>query len=109
MPELPEVETLRLGLRRKLLGQKILLIKVLAPKIISGNGTKRKASTSKTQKFLFGIKNKKISEIERIAKNLIFKFADESVLVIHLKMTGQLVFVGKNKERVLGGHPIKND
>lgn len=106
MPELPEVEALRLGLEKKIIGSKIIDCKILKPKIISGKSTNRKPSKKLLDNFLLGIKNKKIAKIERVAKNLIVEFSDKSVLVVHLKMTGQLVFVGKKKEKVLGGHPI---
>ncbi len=106
MPELPEVESLRLGLVSKIVGSKIFEVEILKSKIVSGNGTSRKESKAKTEKFLEGLRGRKIKEIRRIAKNLIIELDNESVLVIHLKMTGQLVFVGKNKEKTLGGHPI---
>ena len=106
MPELPEVEALRLGLEKKIIGSKIIDCKILKPKIVSGKSTNRKSSKKLVDDFILNIKNKKISKIERIAKNLIVELSDKSVLVVHLKMTGQLVFVGKKKEKVLGGHPI---
>ena len=106
MPELPEVEALRLGLEKKIIGSKILDCKILKPKIVSGKSTNRKSNKKIVNDFIENIKNKKISKIERVAKNLIVELSDKSVLVIHLKMTGQLVFVGNKKEKVLGGHPI---
>lgn len=106
MPELPEVEVLRLGLVRKILGSQILEVKVLKPKLIAGYGTKRIASQAKTQSFLTSLKNKKIAKITRIAKNLVFTLNSESLILVHLKMTGQLVFVDKKNQRTVGGHPI---
>ncbi|MEI6352820.1 MAG: bifunctional DNA-formamidopyrimidine glycosylase/DNA-(apurinic or apyrimidinic site) lyase [Candidatus Nomurabacteria bacterium] len=106
MPELPEVESLRLGLERKIIGSKIIDCEILKPKIISGNSTKRKASQKISNSFLENIRNRKIKSIKRIAKNLILELDNSSVLIVHLKMTGQLVFVGNKKEKVLGGHPI---
>ena len=101
MPELPEVEALRLGLEKKIIGSKILDCKILKPKIVSGKSTNRKSSKKIVNDFIENIKNKKISKIERVAKNLIVELSDKSVLVIHLKMTGQLVFVRNKKEKVL--------
>ncbi|MEA4910809.1 Formamidopyrimidine-DNA glycosylase [bioreactor metagenome] len=106
MPELPEVESIRLGLNRKILGSKILSVEILKPKIIAGNGTKRIASKKKTDLFIKNVANKKITGIKRIAKNLIIELDDKSILLVHLKMTGQLVFVDKKKNKTLGGHPI---
>lgn len=63
MPELPEVETIRRQLSRKIIGKEL--------------------------------NNKKITGLRRRAKILIIDFADGSSLVIHLKLTGQLIFNGK--------------
>lgn len=106
MPELPEVEAIRLGLNKKILGNKILEIEVLKPKIIAGNGTKRIASKTKTENFKKNLIGRKIKNIQRIAKNLIFELDNNAVFIVHLKMTGQLVFVDKKKNKTLGGHPI---
>jgi len=106
MPELPEVESLRLGLESKIVGSKIISVQILKAKIVAGNGTTRKPNKAKTEKFIEGVEARKIKNIKRIAKNLIIELNNSSVLVIHLKMTGQLVFVNKNKEKTIGGHPI---
>lgn len=105
MPELPEVESLRIGLEKKILNQKIISVKVLKPKIVSGNGTKRIASKRKVELFIESLKNKKIKQIKRIAKNLIF-ILDNGVIVAHLKMTGQFVYVNKDNQKTSGGHFI---
>ena len=106
MPELPEVESLRIGLEGKIINSKILSASILKPKIVSGFGTKRKIDKKKINEFLLQVKNQKIKKIIRIAKNLIVEFASKNVLIIHLKMTGQLVFLDKEKNKVIGGHPI---
>lgn len=92
MPELPEVESLRLGLEKVLLGQKIVSIKVLNSKIVSSNGTKREFSKTKENEFISSLKGKNIVSIERRAKNIIFNFDTAEVMVVHLKMTGQLLY-----------------
>lgn len=106
MPELPEVETVRRGLERTVLGQMIAQVDVSLPKIV-------KSGAEALQLSLVG---NAFTSIERRGKLLLFslKEGDESVLV-HLKMTGQLIFepaVRKNVdksigsgERVFGGHP----
>lgn len=106
MPELPEVEALRLGLEKKILKSKILEVKILTPKIVSSKSNIRTINKNKIKEFS-SIRNKKIISLKRIAKNLIIGLSDESVLIVHLKMTGQLVFVDKNKNKTFGGHPIK--
>ena len=52
MPELPEVENLRMGLEKHILGQKILNVKVSKPKLVSGSGTLRTASSKKVKEFV---------------------------------------------------------
>jgi formamidopyrimidine-DNA glycosylase len=106
MPELPEVESLRRSLLPFVIGQKIKKVTVLLPKLVSGKGTKREASKTKHREFVLGLEGKTIKQIERRAKNLIFKLSDGGILLVHLKMTGQLAFKGK-KNLVVGGHPIQ--
>ena len=92
MPELPEVETIRKGLEKVLIGQKVSSVDVRAKKLFHGNPDK--------------LKNQTITEINRRAKILIIKLS-KSVLLIHLKMTGQLIYLPKKGEPVVGGHPDK--
>ncbi|MBI3485509.1 hypothetical protein HY025_01040 [Candidatus Daviesbacteria bacterium] len=89
MPELPEVETIKLGLQRKIIGLKIKKITVLNSKSFEGN-----------EKLLEG---KKILKIDRLAKVLRLDFDCKFSLLIHLKMSGQLIYQGKDK--FIGGHP----
>ncbi len=105
MPELPEVENLRIGLEREIKGQKILSAEVRLPKLVSGTGNKRKASGAKAAEFIKGVVGKKIIEIDRRAKNLIFKLSDGSAILVHLKMSGQFVYKSsKRGATVEGGH-----
>lgn len=108
MPELPEVENLRLGLEKSILGQKILNVKVAKPKLVSGKGTLRSPSKIKLSEFENELKGEKFVKVERRAKNLIFKLTHGKIILVHLKMTGQFVYKpssGKNK--IIGGHPIE--
>lgn len=92
MPELPEVETIRKGLEKVLIGQKVSSVDVRVKKLFHGNPTELKTQT--------------ITEINRRAKILIIQLS-KSVLLIHLKMTGQLIYLPKKGEPVVGGHPDK--
>ena len=94
MPELPEVETIACQLKDVLVGKKIVKTVVLREKSFVGDPNR--------------IKNKKVEEICRRAKVLQVKFAgiDESLL-IHLKMTGQLIW-RKGVSQVAGGHPSED-
>lgn len=108
MPELPEVENLRIGLSRVIIGQKILRVQVRKPKLVSGKGTLRKASKKKQEEFIKEIKGEKFLQVERRAKNLIFKLSHEKIILVHLKMSGQFVYKAKAGSKIIsGGHPIE--
>ena len=91
MPELPEVETIRRQLNEVLVGKKIKRVEVLREKSFGGDPKK-----------LVGWE---VSRVDRKSKLIEIYFKNkEEVVIIHLKMTGQLVFVD-GKKRVVGGHP----
>jgi formamidopyrimidine-DNA glycosylase len=93
MPELPEVETIRVGLSRLLPGKAVEDVWHDWPKSFPN-------SPADVARFLIAAE---IVKVRRRAKVLIIELANEYSLVIHLKMTGQLVFRG---EQVFGaGHP----
>jgi len=85
MPELPEVETIKRGLESTVLGKKIIGVRVNNPKVI------RQPSPAEFKKGLAGAR---IKNILRKAKVLILELSNGKSLVIHLKMTGQLVYPG---------------
>jgi formamidopyrimidine-DNA glycosylase len=88
MPELPEVETIRRGLEKYLVGHKVELISVLDPLRFIGE------SNILLDKVVLGLR--------RRGKGLIIDFEDELSLVIHLKMTGQVIYRGdKTKSLVI--------
>jgi len=98
MPELPEVETIRKDLSRLIVNKKIVSIEINLKRIIKPN----------TKVFSGTLKNNKFAQIERIGKLLIFKLADhKKYLLVHLKMTGQLIYQ-KNKKIIPGGHSDKS-
>lgn len=78
MPELPEVETIRLGLQKYLVGHKITAVDVKLKRIFSGN-----------PKDIIG---SKIIKVERFGKGLVIEFENGYALAIHIKMTGQLIY-----------------
>lgn len=94
MPELPEVETVRIGLSGFLPGKQVASIHSDWPKSFPN-------APSDVQAFLIGAK---ITTVERRAKVLIIGLNTNYSLVIHLKMTGQLVYRGDH-ERFGAGHP----
>jgi len=91
MPELPEVETIKCQLSKKLLGLTIKNIWFDKPKMFVGHKDE--------------VIGKKITSISRRAKLLIMNLGD-IFLVFHLKLTGQLVYVAKDGKTVTLGHPI---
>lgn len=91
MPELPEVETIRSQLNEILPGKIISDVTVLKDKSFSGDYKK--------------IIGWKIEAIKRRSKVIEIVFEEkEEVVIIHLKMTGQLIYINGN-DRVSGGHP----
>lgn len=94
MPELPEVETIKTGLSKLLPGLTVKSIKYDWDKSFPN-------SKNDCNKFLVGAK---IVQVRRRAKVLIIDLDTDYSLIIHLKMTGQLVF--RSAAAVFGaGHP----
>lgn len=90
MPELPEVETLRLGLQKYLVGHKIVDVEVKIPKMFVGSARQ--------------IIGAKVIGLRRIGKGLIIELDNDFVLAVHLKMTGQLIY-SDNKTKNLALSP----
>lgn len=94
MPELPEVETVRLGLQRLIPGKQLMSVTHDTAKGFPN-------APADVQQFLIGAT---VTEVARRAKVLLIELSTKYSLVIHLKMTGQLVFVNDG-ERFGAGHP----
>jgi formamidopyrimidine-DNA glycosylase len=90
VPELPEVETVRRGLNdltldRKIEGGEVRLARSLAYPISS-------------QDFLEGVQGNAIAQWQRRGKYLLAKFqGDRGWLGVHLRMTGQLLWVDRDQ------------
>lgn len=84
MPELPEVETVRLQLRRGVIGKTIKTVEVFHNKTVANDETIEDKLIGKT-----------IADIDRIGKLMIFSFVGvaDMYLLAHLKMTGQFFMV----------------
>lgn len=93
MPELPEVETVRLGLARLVIGKTISSISFDWPKGFPN-------AQSDVDAFAVGVR---ITDIRRRAKVLLIELSSGYTFVTHLKMTGQLVYRGD--ENFGAGHP----
>lgn len=104
MPELPEVETTVRGLK-KALNRVFLDVWTDTPKIIK--------KPKILEEFKKEIKNKKILEVKRVGKNIVFSLSGGLSLLVHQKMTGHLL-LGKWEKingnwMAKGGGPIKKD
>ncbi len=93
MPELPEVETVRIGLESLIPKKKI--------KDVTYDWDKS-FPNSKNDVDTFMV-NASVQRVRRRAKVLLIDLDTSCTLMVHLKMTGQLVFVGE--QRFGAGHP----
>ena len=96
MPELPEVETVARELHKSLVGKKITKTIVRVPKMVLPHTT---------DSFNLNLKNKVIEKVSRRAKIVIISLNTNKFLLVHLKMTGQLIYKPASGKLVIGGHP----
>ncbi len=78
MPELPEVETVRLFLDQHILGKTISKIEILSPKSFIGDPK--------------AVEGQKIISTSRLGKQLSLHLKNGLILLFHLKMTGQVIY-----------------
>src|SRR3989344_234226 len=97
MPELPEVETLVRGLRARVVGQKIASVEPRLGKSVGGEPAV----------FKKAVEGATIESAERRGKLIILHLDNDKALLIHLKLTGQLIFEGKDGLSHRGGHHQK--
>lgn len=91
MPELPEVETIRRGLSKFIIKDKLKKTTIFCEKSFLG---KPFCAT--------------VLGIRRFGKALVIDFDNNKSLMIHLRMTGQLIYDGYHKKRYAAGHPSEN-
>lgn len=91
MPELPEVETIRLGLQKYLVGHTIKDVEIRLQKQISGN-----------PKDVIGAK---VTGIRRFGKGLVIDLDNAFSIAVHVKMTGQLIY--EDMTTHAKRHPVK--
>ncbi len=82
MPELPEVETIRRGLERHLPGRRIRRAEVRAPQLIA---------RPDWESFVVALAGQSFGSPRRVGKLLLLEL-DSGTLMVHLGMTGRLVF-----------------
>ncbi|OGM80582.1 DNA-formamidopyrimidine glycosylase [Candidatus Woesebacteria bacterium RIFOXYC1_FULL_41_14] len=98
MPELPEVETMRLQLKKYLTGHKITSVEVNNRKTFQGDEKK--------------ILDTKILDTRRFGKVSVIDLANGYSIITHVKLTGQFIYRGPNlvkprelSSKVTGGIP----
>jgi formamidopyrimidine-DNA glycosylase len=90
MPELPEVETIREGLEKKVKGKRVSKVIIKSEKSIK--------APSSPGEFIRKIEGRILSEIRRRGKYLILELDSKDSLIIHLKMTGRLIYSSEGEE-----------
>ncbi len=90
MPELPEVETVRRQLDPELTGRAVEAVEVLDPYF-----TKPDDPTG----FERSAVGRTLAGVGRRGKYLLIEFTDGDTLVIHLRMTGNLILADRDGER----------
>jgi len=89
MPELPEVETIKRGLEKCIVGKKISKVHILCEKSFRGKPEL--------------IEGQEIVGIDRRGKALLIRLKNKLTVMVHLRMTGQMIHDGL--ERFAAGHP----
>jgi formamidopyrimidine-DNA glycosylase len=88
LPELPEVETISRDLREKIVGHTIQRAEVF---------WEREIGHPSVPEFLEHIRDRRIEGTGRRAKYLVIHLSDNATLLVHLKMTGQMLYVSADE------------
>ena len=89
MPELPEVETIKRDLQKKIIDKKIIDVKINHSKVI------KEPSLEEFKKEVTG---ETVRDIERKAKILIFKLKKDKFLIVHLRISGWILYGDENEK-----------
>lgn len=95
MPELPEVETIRRQLSSVLVGRSIRSVDIRLPKMVRGNAAQVARS----------MRGATVRAVHRRGKYLFWELSRGLTVIVHLKMTGQIIY-RRGKSMRVGGHPI---
>ncbi len=87
MPELPEVETIRSQLEKLIVGKKIEEVEVGLPRMV-------KLPLDRFRRIVVG---SRVKSVRRRAKILIFDLSNSWSMLIHLKLSGRLIFRKKGE------------
>jgi formamidopyrimidine-DNA glycosylase len=97
MPELPEVETIRHDLDREISGRKIKLVEVTGTRSVR-RGTKKQ--------FIERLQGTKITGAKRRGKFLLITLDSKEWLVVHLRMSGQLLLAAAKEAKPKHTHVV---
>jgi len=89
VPELPEVETIRRQLSPRLSGRVVTSVEIFDDYF---------TKPEDPELFRDLVRGRTLSGVERRGKYLIFRFLDRDAMVIHLRMTGSILFVDPSGE-----------
>jgi formamidopyrimidine-DNA glycosylase len=81
MPELPEVETMVLGLRKDLLGRTLSGVRIFDKSVLRNTPAR----------LLGKMRGARVISLKRKGKFLVFRLSNGAALLFHLKMTGRLL------------------
>lgn len=90
MPELPEVETVRRGLQQRLVGRRIVTVEV---------GRERTVRRTSADQLIAGLSNTVVEGADRRGKYLLLPLDTGDTLMIHLRMSGQVLFADHGAAR----------
>lgn len=82
MPELPEVETVKLGLQKYLVGHMIESVEVRLHRILTGD--------------ISHLIDARVIGVERFGKGIVIVLDNGYCMAIHIKLTGQLIYQGED-------------
>lgn len=89
MPELPEVETVRAYIERHAAGRQITEVQLLLPRLVKN---------ASPEEFCRVLKGQTITAVSRRGKYLLLHGSGEQSLLVHLRMTGSLIYEEEYKE-----------
>ena len=99
MPELPEVQTIVDDLNKTILNKKIKRVEIRLPRIVKGSN----------KDFANTLKNNSFQKISRWGKFVIIQLTQgNKYLLVHLRMTGQIIYIDK-KKIIVGGHSVETN
>ncbi len=93
MPELPEVETIRMGLEKYLVGHKIVDVEVRLKKMVAGD--------------VGEVRGAKIKGVRRFGKALSIDLNNGWSIAAHIKLTGQFIYEGPNRPKDAKISPVQ--